>query len=66
MTTVNEIRERKLKKIMERLNFLVYKDNNNLPITKEDIEEFKSLEDQLRAIGFEHLGNGLIADLEEE
>ena len=63
---MNEIRELKLKKIMKRLNFLVYKDNNNLTITKEDIEEFNRLEKELKLIGFEHLGNGLIADLEEE
>ena len=63
---MNEIRELKLKKIMKRLNFLVYKDNNNLTITKEDIEEFKHLEKELKLIGYEHLGNGLIADLEEE
>ena len=63
---MNEIRELKLKKIMKRLNFLVYKDNNNLTITKEDIEEFKQLEKELKLIGYEHLGNGLIADLEEE
>lgn len=63
---MNEIRELKLKKIMKRLNFLVYKDNNNLTITKEDIEEFNRLEKELKLIGYEHLGNGLIADLEEE
>lgn len=55
---MNEIRELKLKKIMKRLNFLVYKDNN-ITITEKEIQEFKQLE-------YEHLGNGLIADLEEE
>ena len=63
---MNEIRELKLKKIMKRLNFLVYKDNNNLTITEKEIEEFKQLEKELKLIGYEHLGNGLIADLEEE
>lgn len=63
---MNELRERKLNKIMERLNFLVYKDNNNLTITDKDIEEFKHLEEQLKQIGYEHLGNGLIADIWEE
>lgn len=63
---MNEIRELKLKKIMKRLNFLVYKDNNNLIITNKEIEEYKQLEKELKLIGYEHLGNGLIADLEEE
>lgn len=62
---MNEIREMKLKKIMKRLNYLVLKDNNDLPISKEDIKEFESLENELKLIGYEHLGNGLIADLEE-
>ncbi|MFQ6883943.1 hypothetical protein [Clostridium sp.] len=63
---MNKLREMKLKRIMKRLNYLVLKDNNDLTITKEDIEEFNHLENELKLIGYEHLGNGLIADLEEE
>lgn len=63
---MDEIRELKLRKIMKKLNFLIYKDNNDLPITDKDKEEFDKLEDELKSIGYEHLGNGLIADILED
>lgn len=63
---MNELREVKLQKIMKKINLLVYKDLNNITITDKEIEEYKQLEEELKLIGYEHLGNGLIADLEEE
>lgn len=63
---MNEIRERKLNKIMDRLNKLVYKDIEGGSITDKDREEYEKLEEELKLIGYEHLGNGLIIDHQEE
>jgi len=63
---MNELRELKLNRIMKKINLICYKDMNNITITEKERREFKALEEELRLIGFEHLGNGLIADLEEE
>lgn len=63
---MNEIRERKLNKIMNRLNKLVYKDQQGGKITEDELREYKQLEEELKQLGYEHLGNGLIADQQEE
>jgi len=63
---MNELRELKLNRIAKKINLLVYKDNNNITITEKELKEFKALEEELKSLGYEHLGNGLIADLLEE
>jgi hypothetical protein len=59
-----DIKDKQLNKILKQLRQLEFKEQQGGSISDSDIEKYKQLEEELKRIGYENIGNGYIGELE--
>lgn len=59
-----DIKGKRVDKIVKQLRQLEFKEKQGGDITDSDIKRYKELEEDLKKLGYENIGNGYIGEIE--